>query len=165
MATAADVLAGSALWSCEAADAVACEGEDHLGVRSPDEVDRGGRSGLVHRHRRGAIARDTCPAVERLGKPVPECSEDVLDGVVLVDVEVAAGQQLEVEAAVEREERQQVVEEADARGDPRATATVEVERDAECSLGGRAQDDGRTGYCRFGSGTERSQPAERNGVR
>ena len=50
---------------------------------------------------------------------------DVLDGVVLVDVEIAARDQLEVEAGVEGEEREKVIEEADAGLDARAAAPVE----------------------------------------
>ena len=44
----------------------------------------------------------------------------VLDRVVLVHVEVAAGEKLEVESGVEAEQRQEVVEEADARLDTHA---------------------------------------------
>jgi hypothetical protein len=49
--------------------------------------------------------------------------------VVLVHVEVPAASELEVEPRVEREQRQQMVEEADARLDTRAAAPVERERE------------------------------------
>ena len=101
-----------------------------LGVRPADEVDRRGRERLVHRHRRRAVARDAGTVAERSRERVAERGEDVLDRVVLVDVEVAAGEQLEVEAAVEGEERQQVIEEADPGRDARAADAVEVEHDA-----------------------------------
>jgi hypothetical protein len=141
----------------ELADAVAAEGERYLGVRTADEVDGGRGSGFVHRHGRGAVAGDARSAVERVGNPVPERGEDVLDGVVLVDVEVAAGEQFEVEAAVKRKQGEQVVEEADAGGDPGAALPVEVERDAERGLRGGAEDDRGSGGARFGGGAERSQ--------
>ena len=38
---------------------------------------------------------------------------DVFDGVMLIDLEVAAREQLQIESGVEGEQRQQVVEEAD----------------------------------------------------
>ena len=46
---------------------------------------------------------------------------------VLVDVQVAAGEQLEVEAGVKGGERQQVVEKADPGRDARLPPAVEVE--------------------------------------
>ena len=58
-------------------------------------------------------------AAERPAQRRAECGEDVLDGVVLVDVDVAARVELEVEPRVEGEQREQVVEEADAGLDTR----------------------------------------------
>jgi hypothetical protein len=81
----------------ELADAVTAEGERDLGVRSPDEVDGGGRARFVHRHGRRAVAGDADTAVERRAEGVPEGGKHVLDRVVLVDVEIAAGDQLEIE--------------------------------------------------------------------
>ena len=65
---------------------------------------------------------------------------------MLVDVEVAAGDELEVEPAVEGEQREQMVEEADPGRDTRTPLPVEIERDAERGLGGRADDE--RGACR-----------------
>ena len=129
----------------ETADAFPREGEVDLGVRAPDEVDRGCRPRLVHRHGRRAVARDAGAAVERLAERVAEPGEDVLDRVMLVHVEVAAGEELEVEAAVEAELREQVVEEADPGVGPDAPAAVEGEADAEGGLGGRLHDEGGAG--------------------
>ena len=81
----------------EPTDPLAGERERDLGVRPPDEVDGRGRARLVHRHRRRPVARDPLPVAERLGQRVAERGEDVLDGVVLVHVDVAAREQLEVE--------------------------------------------------------------------
>ena len=70
---------------------------------------------------------------------VAEGRQDVLDGVVLVDVEITAGDAVEIEARVERQQRQEMVEEADPGRDVRPAAAVEVERDAaapsRCSSG------------------------------
>ena len=123
----------------EPADPVAGEHELDLRMRAAHEVDGGRRARLVHRHRRGAVARDSVPVAERGRERVAERGEHVLDRVVLVDVEVAAGEQLEVEAGVEGEQRQQVIEEADPGRDARPAGAVEVERDASapsrCSCG------------------------------
>ena len=67
-----------------------------------------------------------------------ERGKDVLDRVVLVDVEIAAGDAVEVESGVEGKQREQVVEEADPGRDVRPTAAVERQRDPERRLGARA---------------------------
>ena len=100
----------------EAADALAGERERDLCVRPPDEVDGRGCARLVHRDRRRPVASNALPVAERLGQSVAERSENVLHGVVLVHIEVTARDELEIEAGVERPEREQVVEEPDARG-------------------------------------------------
>jgi hypothetical protein len=147
----------------EATHAAAVETEHDLRVRAADEVDRGGRERLVHRHGRGAVACDPLAAVERLGKRVAERREHILDRVVLVHVDVAAGQDLEVEPAVESELREQVVEEADAGRDARPALTVERERDPQRCLGRRPDDErrpgrGRRGRRRGSRGCGRSRP-------
>ena len=58
----------------------------------------------------------------------------VLDGVVLVDLQVAGGGDLDVDERVVRERRQQVVVEADAGGDAGRAAAVEVDRDRDARL-------------------------------
>ena len=88
---------------------------------------------------------------------MPSAASDVLDRVVLVDVEVAAGDAVEIEAGVEREQREQMVEEADPRRDVRSAAAVERERDAERRLGARP-DQGRLAA---GRGPAASAPSAR----
>ena len=124
----------------EPANTFAAEREPHLRVRTADEIHGCGRAGLVHRHGRRAVARDALPAGEGGRERVPERGEHVLDEVVLVDVEVAARDELEVEPAVEGQQRQQVVEEADLRRDARPTRAVEVDGRAERRLGRGAHD-------------------------
>ena len=70
----------------------------------------------------------------------PRVDADVLDGVVRVDVEVAAGPQREVEPAVVGEEHEHVVEEPDAGVDVGDSLAVEVQRDGDVGLVGRALD-------------------------
>ena len=141
------------------ADAITAEGEADLGVRPADEVDSGRRAGLVHRHRRSAVARQPVPAPERLPERGADGRHHVLDRVMLVHVHVSAGDRLQVEPAVEGELGQQVVEEPDARVHPRALAPVERERDAQRRLSGRSDDERRPHRRRSGVRTEgREQP-------
>src|SRR4029077_9321038 len=95
---------------------------------------------------------------ERLREGVAERRHDVLGRVVLVDLEVAACKQLEVEAPVEGEGGQEGVEEADPRGNAGAAPAVEVERDPERRLGGRAHDErGAPARRPLGGGAERAE--------
>ena len=77
---------------------------------------------------------------------------------MLVDLEIAARDAVEVEAGVEGEQRQQVVEEADPRRDVRPAAAVEAERDPERRLRARADHGGfAAGRRAPGSAPERAE--------
>ena len=84
---------------------------------APDEVDGSEGARLVHRDDRGAVAREALARAECLLRRRAERGQDVLDRVVLVDVDVAARDTVEVEAGVEGEQREEMVEEADPRRD------------------------------------------------
>ena len=58
---------------------------------------------------------------------------------------------------MEREQGQQVVEEADPGGDPGASATVEIDRHPKGGLARRAEDESGAGGRRLGLGAERRQ--------
>jgi hypothetical protein len=121
-------------------DALAGEREVDHGVRPTADVDHGRCERLVHRHRRLAEAANAGAVSERLGERRPKHQRDVLDGVVLVDLEVAAGPDLQVEQSVMRQRGQQVVVEADAGRDVGATRAVEVEGEVDLGLAGPAAD-------------------------
>ena len=124
----------------QAADALAAERQVDDRVRPPADVDHGGRERLVHRHRRLAEAADPGPVAERLRERRAEDERDVFDRVVLVDLEVAGRPDLDVEQAVVRERREEVVVEPDPGRDPRQARAVEVERDVDLGLAGAAAD-------------------------
>ena len=79
-------------------------------------------SGLVHRHGRVAEAADPGPVAERRGERGSQDERDVLDGVVVVDLEVAGRPDLEVQERVVGERGQEVIVEADAGRDRRLAA-------------------------------------------
>ena len=106
----------------------------------PADVDHRGRERFVHRHRRVAEAADPGPVAERLRERRAEHERDVLDRVVLVDIEVAGGPDLEVEQAVVGERREEVVVEADPGRDSRQARPVEVERHVDLGFAGAAAD-------------------------
>ena len=64
-----------------------------------------------------------------------ERDAEILDGVMLIDVEIAGGVDLQVEAAVPREQLQHVIEKADAGADVVAALAFERERQRDLRLG------------------------------
>ena len=95
-----------------------------------------------------AEAPDALEAVQGLVERLAKDDAGVLDGVVHVDVKVAAGLDLEVEAAMAGEALQHVVEEADAGGDRRAAGPVQVQAHPDLGLLGVAGDVGRAVHAR-----------------
>ena len=73
------------------ADALAAERQVDDGVRPAADVDDRVGDRLVHRDRALTEPRDPGPIAERLREGRAEDERDVLDGVVLVDLEVAVG--------------------------------------------------------------------------
>ena len=95
---------------------------------------------LVERQGHRAEPADAGLVAQRLGQHLAEGDPDVLDRVVGVHLEVAAGRHLEVEAAVPAELADHVVEEGQAGGRPRwrrcrrcrRTTSMEVSLVARC---------------------------------
>ena len=118
--------------------------ERHVEVqeRPAGEVDDAARQRLVERDVGVAEADDALLVAERLLERLAQHDAHVLDRVVRVHVQVALRRDLQVEAAVGRERRQHVVEEADARRDLRPPVAVEVERQADLGFLRAARDGG-----------------------
>src|SRR4051812_35808617 len=110
------------------------------GVRPPAEIDRGDGERLVHRHYEIAGAVDAFARAQRLRHRFAERDAEILDGVMLIDVEVAAGGDPEIERAMPGDEFQHVVEETDPGPHRVPTAAVEAERQRDLRLGGLAID-------------------------
>ena len=91
--------------------------EVHDRVRPAAEVD--GRDGkrLVHRHDEVAGPVDAFSVAERLGHRLAERNAEVLDGMVLVDVEVAVDLGREIETTMAGEQLEHVVEKTDPGAD------------------------------------------------
>jgi hypothetical protein len=78
------------------------------------EIDHHARQGLVEGHVGVAVAGQALLVADRLRKGLADGDAHILDGVVAVDVQVADGFDLEVEAAVAGDLVEHVVEETDA---------------------------------------------------
>src|SRR5947209_13807832 len=88
------------------------------------------------------IATNALPLAEGLAERLAERDAGVLDRVMHVDVEVAFGADLEVNAGMAGDLLQHVVEEADSRRNARRPGTVEADADRNCRLVGLARDRG-----------------------
>ena len=104
-------------------------------MRPPAEIDCGDRQRFVHRHHEVAGAVDAAAVAERLRHGLAERDADVLDRVMLIDVEVARCAQLEIEAAVTREQLEHVIEKPDAGADVVTALAVERQRQRDLRLG------------------------------
>ena len=72
-----------------------------------------------------AVAADAGLVAQRLAERLAQANAHVLDRVVLVDVQVAGGLDGQIDGGVLGQQRQHVVEEADAGGDLRLAAAVQ----------------------------------------
>ena len=97
------------------------------------EVYGDAHEGFVHREDEEAVAVHAGLVADGLLDGLPEDDADVFYGVVVVDVYVALGLDLEVENAVARKKFEHVVEERYARVDFVIAGTVEI--DFEFNLG------------------------------
>ena len=82
--------------------------------RPPAEIDRHHRQRFVHRQHEVARAIDAFAVPERLREQLSQRDADVFDRVVLVDIQVPGGFQLQIKPAVLGKQLQHVIEEADA---------------------------------------------------
>ena len=65
---------------------------------------------------------------------------------VLIDFEIALGVDREIDHRVLRQQRQHVVEKADAGADLRLAGAVEIERELDLRFGGLARNGGGAGH-------------------
>ena len=105
------------------------------GVRASAEIDRGDGQRLVHRHDEVAGAVDAAPLPERGRDRLAERDAEVLDGVMLIDVEVARRVDAQVERAVARKQLEHVIEKADPRPYLITALTFERQRQGDLRLG------------------------------
>src|SRR5439155_20941278 len=114
---------------------------DHR-VRAAAQVDGGDRERFVHRHQKITRAIDAAARAERRRHRLAECNAEIFDGVMLIDVEVAGGLDLEIESAMTRDQLQHVIEKADPGVNPVASSAVERQPQRDLRLSRAAADYG-----------------------
>ena len=105
-------------------------------MRPAAQVDRRDGQRLVHRHHEVAGAIDAALVADGRQHRFAERDAGVFDGVMLIDVEIAGGLDLEIEAAVPRHQVQHVIEKADAGAVLVLALAVERQRDLDLRFGG-----------------------------
>ena len=116
------------------ADARHLQMEIHDGVGTAAEIDRGDCERFVHRHHEVPGAIDAPARAERAGHRLAKGDPHVLDGVMLVDVEIPVRLQREIERAMARDELEHVIEEPDAGRDVVAPLALDGELQANGGL-------------------------------
>jgi hypothetical protein len=101
------------------------------GVRPAAQVNRGHRERLVHGHHEVAGAVDAALVPDRGQHRFAERDADVFDGVMLIDIEIAAGLNLDVESTVTRHQIEHVIEEPDPGIVLKAALAVERQCDSD----------------------------------
>src|SRR5271165_4339509 len=112
------------------------------GCAASAEIDGDHSQSFVHRHHEISRAQDATLTAQRLGEGLAERNADVLDGVVLVHVEIAVRLQLQVERAVARNQLQHMVEKTDSAADLGATVAFDGQRNANVGFIGLAMNAG-----------------------
>src|SRR5687767_4018810 len=113
----------------------------------PAEIDRRHTKRFVHRHDEVAGAIDALAVAERLQRRFTERNAHVLNGVMLIDVEISIRTQRQVEAAVTRKQLEHVVEEADSGPDVVLPLAIDDQLAANLRLRRLAVDSGPTYFC------------------
>ncbi len=119
------------------------------------EIERGGGEAIVHGHEKIAGAEDAALRAERALDGFAERDAGVLDGVVLVHVEIAADGEIEIEGAVAGDLLEHVIEETNAGGDAGFSAAVEIEAQADIGFLGFAAQRGFSHNCFLNSRSRR----------
>ena len=126
----------------EEADGRGGVGDAAFEERAAAEVDGDAGEGFVHGEVGPAVADDAAFVAEGVAEGLAEDDAGVFDGVVEVDVEVALRAHREVHETMLGEEREHVVEEADACLDIGAAGAVDGDREGDIGFRGLADDGG-----------------------
>src|SRR6266852_7580571 len=109
------------------ADAPGGESGFHNAKRATAKIDVRGGQRFVHGHQKVSGTQNAAAIAERGVHGFSQRDAGVLDGVVLIHVEVALDAQAQVQATTTRDQIEHVVEETNARGNVGLTASVEIQ--------------------------------------
>ncbi|MNC17940.1 hypothetical protein D3C75_658330 [compost metagenome] len=134
----------------EAADRGAGEGHVHLQAWAAGEVDHHARQRLVQRHVGVAVADDALLVADGLGEGLADGDADILDGMVVVDVQVALALDVQVDQPVAGDLVEHVLEEGYTDVESGLAGAIQIDGNLDLGFQGIALD-GRLafGHCQL----------------
>src|SRR5438046_1426701 len=84
---------------------------------SPAQIDCCHSQRFVHRHDEVPCSIDSTAVADGRRYRLAECDPDVFDGVMLVDVQISCGSELQIECAMPRKQLEHVVEKSNSGAD------------------------------------------------
>jgi hypothetical protein len=127
-------------FAAEPTNALTSKWEVDTGVRPTAQIKRDVDQGFIERHAGVAKASNTSAFGKRFVERLAEGDPDVFRGVVLIDVQVAAGLERQIKTSVPRQAVEHVVEKADTSGYLCPARTVQVEQYFYAAFAGLAVD-------------------------
>ena len=118
----------------------------HDAVGTATEIDGGRSERFIHGHEEVSGAQNSAFRPQRFQDGLPECDAHIFDGVVLIDIQIAFRGNFQIERAVARNQIEHVIEEANARGHARSSATVEIQLQANVGFISLAVNGGGSGH-------------------
>lgn len=103
--------------------------EDHEVTTA--QIDRSRNKRLFHRQRKMTVATNARLVAERLLDGLSETDSNILDRVMLIDMQIALGRDLQINDRMPSKQLKHVVEEADTRLNPRVAVAVKVQLESD----------------------------------
>ena len=107
-------------------------------VEASAQIDGDGRQRLVHRQREMAVTSDALFIAQRVVQKLAEKDGRIFDGMVAVDLQIAAQMQIDIDEPVLRNMREHMLEERNLGIKVRLSVTVQPDRQADVGLRGLA---------------------------
>jgi hypothetical protein len=98
------------------------------------EINRSYGQGFVHGHYEITGAENAAFFSQSLQNGFAEGDAHVFDGVMLIDIEIATGNDMQIEGAMASDKIEHVIEKADASGNARFGVTVEIQFELDVRL-------------------------------
>src|SRR5260370_25512688 len=133
------------------ADAMRTELPPADAMRASAEVDGRGSQSFIHGHQEIAGPEDAAFRAQGFYDRLAERYAEVLDRVVLVDVKVAFGHDLQVHGSMTRDQVQHVVEKTNARRDIGAAPPIQIQANLDIRLLRRTMNTGASHFQYFSS--------------
>ena len=123
----------------EATDHRAREIDVHFQPRTTGQIDHDARQGFIERHIAVTVASQPLLVAPGLGQCLTEGNSQILNGVMRVDVQIAVGDDIEIDQAMPGNLIKHVVEERNTGGKFALASTIEIETHGNLRLQGVAR--------------------------